>query len=72
MPAGIRADPDPKSEGQLRREAAKEQLEAENAAEAGGEEPRLSGTTARESEGGEVGRGSAETAHHEEEGEEAG
>ena len=34
MPAGLTADPEPKSEAQLRREAAKAQLDAENAAEA--------------------------------------
>lgn len=53
MPAGVHADPEQASEAQLRREAAKAQLDAENAAEeahAGGDEDRasLSGTTARD------------------------
>lgn len=55
MPAGVVADTDPKSDAQLRREAAKAQLETEE-----GQEPRLSGTTARESE--EVPRNSSEAA----------
>jgi sorting nexin-1/2 len=58
MPAGIVADPDPKSDAQLRREAATAQLDAENA-----EEGSISGTTAHENDG--FGRDSAETAHDE-------
>ncbi|GIZ40314.1 hypothetical protein CKM354_000365900 [Cercospora kikuchii] len=49
IPAGVRADSDPKSEAQLRREANKAQLDAENAG-SGDDEPRLSGTTARDSD----------------------
>ncbi|PPJ53415.1 hypothetical protein CBER1_01021 [Cercospora berteroae] len=49
IPAGVRADSDPKSEAQLRREANKAQLDTENA-ESGDDEPRLSGTTARDSD----------------------
>lgn len=73
LAAGVTANPEPKSDAQLRREAAKADLEAENAAEAGGfgtdganddAEPRLSGTTARGSE--ETARGSEDTGLEEE------
>ena len=59
MPAGIHAEPEQKSDAQLRREAAKAQLEAENAEAEGA--PSLSGTTVREGEGSV--RGSEDTAH---------
>ncbi|PIB02240.1 Sorting nexin-1 [Cercospora beticola] len=49
IPAGVRADSDPKSEAQLRREPNKAQLDAETAG-SGDDEPRLSGTTARDSD----------------------
>ncbi|KAK3630018.1 Vacuolar protein sorting-associated protein vps5 [Elasticomyces elasticus] len=69
MPAGIRAEPEQKSDGQLRRENAKAQLDAENAAEsgAGGEhegedEGSLGGTTVRDSEEIISGRASEELA----------
>ncbi|KJX98904.1 vacuolar protein sorting-associated protein vps5 [Zymoseptoria brevis] len=53
MPAGVVADPQPKSDAQLRREAATAQLDAEHAENGShdGEEPRLSGTTVHESGG---------------------
>lgn len=49
MPAGVVADTDPKSDAQIRREVAKAQLEAEEGHD-DDHEPRMSGTTARESE----------------------
>jgi sorting nexin-1/2 len=62
MPAGIVADPDPKSDAQLRREAATAQLDAENGENGSNEEDerRLSGTTAQDSETG-FGRDSEDT-----------
>ncbi|EMC94465.1 hypothetical protein BAUCODRAFT_35680 [Baudoinia panamericana UAMH 10762] len=69
MPAGIRANPDPNADEHMRQDAAKAQLDDEQPTEAtaavgdgehdeSADEPRLSGTTARESEdGGEVGIG---------------
>ncbi|KAK5678459.1 Vacuolar protein sorting-associated protein vps5 [Elasticomyces elasticus] len=69
MPAGVRAEPEQKSDGQIRRENAKAQLDAENAAEsgAGGEhegedEGSLGGTTVRDSEEIISGRASEELA----------
>ncbi|KAK4972640.1 Vacuolar protein sorting-associated protein vps5 [Elasticomyces elasticus] len=69
MPAGVRAEPEQKSDGQVRREAAKAQLDAENAAESGtggeheGEdEGSLGGTTVRDSEEIISGRASEELA----------
>ncbi|KAK5700987.1 Vacuolar protein sorting-associated protein vps5 [Elasticomyces elasticus] len=69
MPAGVHAEPEQKSDGQIRREAAKAQLDAENAAEsgAGGEhegedEGSLGGTTVRDSEEIISGRASEELA----------
>ena len=44
MPAGVHAEAEGKSDAQMRREAAKAQLEAENAAETAS----LSGTTAKD------------------------
>lgn len=63
MPAGVHADPAQKSDAQLRREAAKAQLEAEAAAESPRVErpPSLSGTTAHEDEP----RASEDTLHEE-------
>ncbi|KAK4508234.1 hypothetical protein PRZ48_001972 [Zasmidium cellare] len=58
MPAGVVADTDAKSDAQLRREAAKAQLDSEDHDE--DDEPRLSGTTARESE--DLPRNSSEAA----------
>lgn len=60
MPAGVVADSEPKSDAQLRREAAKAQLEAEAGHDDDDQEPSLSGTTVRESE--EVPRNSSEAA----------
>ena len=64
MPAGIQASEPQKSDAQLRREAAKAQLDDENAAEAAGEEgaPSFSGTTAIE-EGEGAPRESEDTVH---------
>lgn len=59
MPAGVIADTEPKSDAQLRREAAKAQVEAEEA-QSNDQERRLSGSTARDSE--EVPRNSSEAA----------
>lgn len=60
MPAGVIADPDAKSEAQLRREANKAQLDAENA-DSTDDEPRISGTTARDSD--DLHRDSEDTVH---------
>lgn len=62
MPAGVVADADAKSEAQMRREAARAQLEAEEGHD-DDQEPRLSGDTARDS--GDLPRGSEDTAFDE-------
>lgn len=53
MPIGVQADPAPKSDAQLRREAAKAQLEAEAAAESptADHSESFSGTNVHEAEG---------------------
>lgn len=52
MPAGVVADPDPKSDGQLRREAAKAQLDADGPENREDEDgPATSGAVGREDGG---------------------
>lgn len=65
MPAGVVADPDPKSEGQLRREAATAQLHAEQAENAeDDEQPRPILAAGLEETGG-FGQDSEDGAHGE-------